>query len=109
IFFFSSRTRHTSFSRDWSSDACSSDLFLLSTLSLLLGSGLIGQAVAGDQLQKIKDSGTINVGLEGTYPPFSFVDESVKLVGFERSEERRVGYRRRQRRSCEHQMIQSAL
>src|SRR5690606_41137595 len=27
-FFFSSRRRHTSFSRDWSSDVCSSDLFL---------------------------------------------------------------------------------
>src|SRR5690606_40126174 len=26
IFFFSSRRRHTSFSRDWSSDVCSSDL-----------------------------------------------------------------------------------
>src|SRR5690606_40423314 len=28
-FFFSSRRRHTSFSRDWSSDVCSSDLDLL--------------------------------------------------------------------------------
>src|SRR5436309_4247055 len=27
FFFFSSRRRHTSFSRDWSSDVCSSDLF----------------------------------------------------------------------------------
>src|SRR5690606_31955905 len=27
--FFSSRRRHTRFSRDWSSDVCSSDLFLL--------------------------------------------------------------------------------
>src|SRR5690606_39464074 len=27
--FFSSRRRHTSFSRDWSSDVCSSDLFQL--------------------------------------------------------------------------------
>src|SRR5690606_40466697 len=26
FFFFSSRSRHTSFSRDWSSDVCSSDL-----------------------------------------------------------------------------------
>src|SRR5690606_40254748 len=26
-FFFSSRRRHTRFSRDWSSDVCSSDLF----------------------------------------------------------------------------------
>src|SRR5690606_40781953 len=29
IFFFSSRRRHTRFSRDWSSDVCSSDLGLL--------------------------------------------------------------------------------
>ncbi|MDY7562374.1 cystine ABC transporter substrate-binding protein [Pseudomonas sp. 10B1] len=57
--------------------------FLLSTLSLVLGSSLIGQAVAGDQLQKIKSSGTISVGLEGTYPPFSFVGEDGKLAGFE--------------------------
>src|SRR5207302_8285120 len=28
LFFFSSRRRHTSFSRDWSSDVCSSDLNL---------------------------------------------------------------------------------
>src|SRR5690606_39612697 len=28
-FFFSSRRRHTSFSRDWSSDVCSSDLNFL--------------------------------------------------------------------------------
>ncbi|KFE52631.1 cystine ABC transporter substrate-binding protein [Pseudomonas syringae] len=56
---------------------------LASTLGLVLGSSLLGQAFAGEQLQKIKDSGTINVGLEGTYPPFSFVDESGKLSGFE--------------------------
>src|SRR5207302_3614940 len=29
FFFFSSRRRHTRFSRDWSSDVCSSDLFRL--------------------------------------------------------------------------------
>src|SRR5690606_40833785 len=28
-FFFSSRRRHTRFSRDWSSDVCSSDLYLI--------------------------------------------------------------------------------
>lgn len=57
--------------------------FLLSTLSLVLGSALMGQAVAGDQLQKIKSSGSISVGVEGTYPPFSFVGEDGKLAGFE--------------------------
>ncbi|RMT94277.1 Cystine-binding periplasmic protein [Pseudomonas amygdali pv. sesami] len=44
--------------------------FLFSALSLMLGTGIAGQAMAGEQLQKIKDSGTLNVGLEGTYPPF---------------------------------------
>src|SRR5690606_40402273 len=29
FFFFSSRRRHTSFSRDWSSDVCSSDLIVV--------------------------------------------------------------------------------
>src|SRR5690606_39905104 len=29
VFFFSSRRRHTRFSRDWSSDVCSSDLDVL--------------------------------------------------------------------------------
>ncbi|MBP5074854.1 cystine ABC transporter substrate-binding protein [Pseudomonas chlororaphis] len=56
---------------------------LVGSLGLALGVGLLGQAVAGEQLQKIKDTGTINVGLEGTYPPFSYVDESGKLAGFE--------------------------
>src|SRR5690606_40571538 len=32
-FFFSSRRRHTRFSRDWSSDVCSSDLFGASGLA----------------------------------------------------------------------------
>src|SRR5690606_34632627 len=47
FFFFSSRRRHTRFSRDWSSDVCSSDLFgfcVSSGLHLGLGkSKLIGE------------------------------------------------------------------
>src|SRR6266511_1998058 len=35
FFFFSSRRRHTRFSRDWSSDACSSDLLMDEPLSNL--------------------------------------------------------------------------
>ena len=56
---------------------------LVGSLGLALSAGLIGQAVAGEQLQQIKDKGVINVGLEGTYPPFSFVDADGKLSGFE--------------------------
>src|SRR5690606_39872315 len=45
-FFFSSRRRHTSFSRDWSSDVCSSDLtatappVVFHTLSISTGSSV---------------------------------------------------------------------
>src|SRR5471032_297550 len=56
---------------------------LVTSLGLMLGAGLMGQAVAGDQLQNIKKHGVINVGLEGTYPPFSYVDDNGKLAGFE--------------------------
>src|SRR5690606_39510155 len=34
VFFFSSRRRHTSFARDWSSDVCSSDLTLSSNYGI---------------------------------------------------------------------------
>jgi cystine transport system substrate-binding protein len=56
---------------------------LVGSLGLALSAGLMAHAVAGEQLQKIKDAGVINVGLEGTYPPFSFVDDAGKLSGFE--------------------------
>ena len=50
---------------------------------LLLAASVLSQAVAGEQLQTIKDKGVINIGLEGTYPPFSFVDADGKLTGFD--------------------------
>src|SRR5690606_11696916 len=42
FFFFSSRRRHTRFSRDWSSDVCSSDLLLGFNLPLVPVSVIIG-------------------------------------------------------------------
>ncbi|OLU28104.1 cystine ABC transporter substrate-binding protein [Pseudomonas sp. PA15(2017)] len=57
--------------------------FLIGSLGLALFASVGGQAYAADDLQKIKDSGSIKVGLEGTYPPFNFQDESGKLAGFE--------------------------
>ncbi|MGH8376359.1 MAG: transporter substrate-binding domain-containing protein, partial [Pseudomonas sp.] len=56
---------------------------LSASLGLVLGASLLGQAMAGEELQQIKKNGVINVGLEGTYPPFSFVDTDGKLSGFE--------------------------
>lgn len=56
---------------------------LHASLALLLGTGLVSQAQAGELLRTIQEKGQINVGLEGTYPPFSFMDEDGKLAGFE--------------------------
>ncbi|HSP86457.1 MAG TPA: transporter substrate-binding domain-containing protein [Psychrobacter sp.] len=36
-----------------------------------------------DLLQRINNGGTINVGTEGTYPPFTYHDESGKLTGYD--------------------------
>ena len=38
---------------------------------------------AEDLLAKIKEEGKIVIGTEGTYPPFTFHDESGKLTGFD--------------------------
>src|SRR5690606_40887667 len=43
FFFFSSRRRHTRFSRDWSSDVCSSDLLLFRAASVPALRGSHGQ------------------------------------------------------------------
>src|SRR5690606_40616114 len=40
-FFFSSRRRHTRFSRDWSSDVCSSDLAWLHVDGAMAGAALL--------------------------------------------------------------------
>lgn len=40
-------------------------------------------AGGSDLLQRINDGGTINVGTEGTYPPFTYHDESGKLTGYD--------------------------
>jgi len=51
-------------------------------LALMLGVG--AQANAADNLlQQVKQRGSLIVGLEGTYPPFSFQGEDGKLTGFE--------------------------
>ena len=47
--------------------------------------GATDSAAAGgsDLLQRINNGGTINVGTEGTYPPFTYHDESGKLTGYD--------------------------
>src|SRR5690606_39544345 len=86
FFFFSSRRRHTRFSRDWSSDVCSSDLFIQSPLTTVevVPRNTVEFEVNGVPVVATSGAGEINplqVLVPGAY---SFSHES-------RSEERRVG------------------
>src|SRR5690606_39685454 len=91
-FFFSSRRRHTRFSRDWSSDVCSSDLvkfwfwlvflpFDHSTSSWLRVTGLLCFVAS------------LHLGSSSTLPPVPFLRWAVitRRLHHLRSEERRVG------------------
>src|SRR5690606_39673873 len=80
-FFFSSRRRHTRFSRDWSSDVCSSDL----ELSVNNWGDAVIQAIE----EGVKRFEALNPGIK----------VEVRRRGtWDRSEERRVGKKRESRR-----------
>src|SRR5690606_41008379 len=97
---FSSRRRHTRFSRDWSSDVCSSDLFLHAEVEFLdvflleqPGAG-IGHHDAAD-LQHIAVMG----GVQRHVGVLLDQQDGGLLLGVDadRSEERRVGSEGRSR------------
>src|SRR5207245_4572553 len=83
LFFFSSRRRHTSCYRDWSSDVCSSDLVLLADLAALdLGVAALHQSV--DPLDQIDD-------VLGALGDLHDAGPLLQPQELDRSEERRVG------------------
>src|SRR5690606_39709454 len=84
FFFFSSRRRHTSFSRDWSSDVCSSDLF---------GAvGMVGAYLAGRMAAWIPGPILLlGFGLVALASGLAMMRERKESSPRERSEERRVG------------------
>src|SRR5690606_41014359 len=91
--FFSSRRRHTRFSRDWSSDVCSSDLIPESkSFSTEFGSYSLTFTPEGQHL-KVNRVITVN---KGQYPKEKFADyiafrKKTSSSDNTRSEERRVG------------------
>src|SRR6266700_5489960 len=66
FFFFSSRRRHTRFSRDWSSDVCSSDLSALakSVIVQLRDYGKTRRGWLGVRIQGVSDEIAESLGLD---------------------------------------------
>ena len=57
---------------------------LMGMMAVALVAGMSVKTFAADNLlNKVKERGTLLVGLEGTYPPFSFQGDDGKLTGFE--------------------------
>lgn len=57
---------------------------VMGVMAVALVAGFNANTFAAENLlNKVKQRGTLQVGLEGTYPPFSFQDENGKLAGFE--------------------------
>ena len=57
---------------------------LMGVMAVALVAGMSAKTFADEGLlKKVKDRGTLLVGLEGTYPPFSFQGDDGKLTGFE--------------------------
>src|SRR5690606_40634000 len=89
IFFFSSRRRHTRFSRDWSSDVCSSDLsyfpFIKSNRKMAEKKELTPEEIKALQDENKKLSTDLKKAQDDLKKA---TDESAAK---DRSEERRVG------------------
>src|SRR5690606_39551433 len=94
-FFFSSRRRHTRFSRDWSSDVCSSDLLGDQRASRIDG---VEPPLTG----RLADLWRHPVGREQQRATRRDLLKGVDKYRALRSEERRVGKECRARRSTEH-------
>lgn len=49
----------------------------------LIQAAAIAPSLAGENLAAIKSAGVLKIGTEGTYAPFTYHDQSGKLVGFD--------------------------
>src|SRR5436309_11853990 len=92
FFFFSSRRRHTRFSRDWSSDVCSSDLIAL----VPEGRGISVTVSVGKMPRPSGTSAIPCAAMRCVGQPVTTLPRT--RTSPERSEERRVGKECRSRR-----------
>src|SRR5690606_40380094 len=102
-FFFSSRRRHTSFSRDWSSDVCSSDLKAVAIATPKMTLAIVPFfALAITNANPPKNAMSTS-RISGAVRAKSSEDSSLKGKNLKnRSEERRVGKEKKYRRTYKH-------
>src|SRR3989442_3193098 len=99
LFFFSSRRRHTSCGRDWSSDVCSSDLDTASGTQTANWSRVVTLSPGSNSLTVVAEDGSRNQALRTI---FLIYDDPLRDPPPNRSEERRVGKECRSRWSPYH-------
>src|SRR5690606_40646668 len=95
--------RHTSFSRDWSSDVCSSDLYKQEKSELLIRKHMATFPDQGDLLEELSGVDHMNLYAnmwKGTKKHVPQILEQLNMTSYakkkvKRSEERRVGKRER--------------
>src|SRR5690606_40399415 len=90
LFFFSSRRRHTRFSRDWSSDECSSDL-TAAMMAYYLGKYPEWQERARAESMALGTDEISYADLDRLPSLDLVMKESLRMSAPVRSEERRVG------------------
>src|SRR5690606_39913728 len=88
IFFFSSRRRHTRFSRDWSSDVCSSDLRYV--LGVFVDFWWVGMFPISTLIANLSGAFLLTWFTEGMRHK-QFLSKELSIAFTTRSEERRVG------------------
>src|SRR5690606_39521910 len=98
FFFFSSRRRHTRFSRDWSSDVCSSDLFVFASSTNASPYASVTNSLSSLVIGLPSD---LFLGI-WIFPTPSFSESLIiaSVSSVNRSEERRVGKECRSRWSA---------
>src|SRR5690606_39597650 len=99
-FFFSSRRRHTRFSRDWSSDVCSSDLYLPNDKGGIVDD-IITYKVNDTEYLMVVNASNIDKDFEwiASHNSMNAAFENLSDQYSLRSEERRVGKEGRYRRT----------
>src|SRR5437899_12589197 len=102
LFFFSSRRRHTRCLSDWSSDVCSSDLFLGFSFFLIVAALLLMALLFQFGIEQ-------RAAEIGTLLALGFTPKLVRRLLLLRSEERRVGKECRSMRSPDSKIKNRAL